>query len=158
MTPGIYAYIFTMAAVTYIIRVLPLTAFTRQVNNRFIKSFLYYVPYATLAAMPFPTIIHAEYRFGRGGAGGGHCDGMAGLGYVPRGIFLLRRGFTAGIVYKIEIKIPLRLMRRKSFRAFWHRRGCFVIVSLLISGAVLCGTAKISCPRQNRTAKMSRSA
>ena len=59
MTPGIYAYIFTMAAVTYIIRVLPLTAFTRQVNNRFIKSFLYYVPYATLAAMTFPTIIHA---------------------------------------------------------------------------------------------------
>ena len=59
MTPGIYAYIFTMAAVTYIIRVLPLTAFTRQVNNRFIKSFLYYVPYATLAAMTFPTIIYA---------------------------------------------------------------------------------------------------
>lgn len=59
MTPGIYTYIFTMATVTYIIRVLPLTAFTRQVNNRFIKSFLYYVPYATLAAMTFPTIIHA---------------------------------------------------------------------------------------------------
>lgn len=59
MTPGIYAYIFTMAAVTYLIRVLPLTLFRRQVNNRFIKSFLYYVPYATLSAMTFPTIIHA---------------------------------------------------------------------------------------------------
>ena len=59
MTPGIYAYIFTMAAVTYAIRVLPLTLFRRQVNNQFVKSFLYYVPYATLAAMTFPTIIHA---------------------------------------------------------------------------------------------------
>ena len=59
MTPGIYAYIFTMAAVTYAIRVIPLTLFSKQVNSRFIKSFLYYVPYATLAAMTFPTIIHA---------------------------------------------------------------------------------------------------
>ncbi|MBE6895192.1 MAG: AzlD domain-containing protein [Ruminococcaceae bacterium] len=59
MTPGIYAYIFTMAAVTYLIRVLPLTLFRKEVNNQFVKSFLYYVPYATLAAMTFPTIIHA---------------------------------------------------------------------------------------------------
>ncbi len=59
MTPGIYAYIFTMAAVTYAVRVLPLTLFCKQVNNQFIKSFLYYVPYATLAAMTFPTIIYA---------------------------------------------------------------------------------------------------
>ena len=59
MTPVIYAYILTMAAVTYAVRVLPLTLFRKQVNNQFIKSFLYYVPYATLAAMTFPTIIHA---------------------------------------------------------------------------------------------------
>mgnify|MGYP002520115468 CR=1 FL=1 len=36
-----------------------LTLFSKQVNSKFIKSFLYYVPYATLAAMTFPTIIHA---------------------------------------------------------------------------------------------------
>ena len=59
MTPGIYSYIFTMAAVTSLVRILPMTIFRRQVTNKFIKSFLYYVPYATLAAMTFPTIIHA---------------------------------------------------------------------------------------------------
>lgn len=59
MKPGVYAYIITMAVVTYAIRALPLTLFRKQVSNQFIKSFLYYVPYATLAAMTFPTIIHA---------------------------------------------------------------------------------------------------
>lgn len=48
-----------MAAVTYGIRVLPLTLIRKQINNRFIKSFLYYVPYVTLAVMTFPAIIDA---------------------------------------------------------------------------------------------------
>ena len=59
MKPGIYAYIFTMFAVSFAIRVLPLTLIKKPITNKFIKSFLYYVPYATLAAMTFPTILHA---------------------------------------------------------------------------------------------------
>jgi len=46
-----------MAAVTYLIRALPLTLIRRQITNPFVKSFLYYVPYATLAAMTFPAIL-----------------------------------------------------------------------------------------------------
>ena len=53
----IYLYIFVMAAVTYLIRVLPLTLIRREIKNRFIRSFLYYVPYVTLAVMTFPAII-----------------------------------------------------------------------------------------------------
>lgn len=51
--------IFTAAAVSYIIRVLPLTLIRRPIKNRFIRSFLYYVPYVTLAVMTFPAIIQA---------------------------------------------------------------------------------------------------
>ena len=46
-----------MAVVTYIIRVLPLAIFKKKIQNRFIRSFLAYVPYAVLAAMTFPAIL-----------------------------------------------------------------------------------------------------
>ena len=46
-----------MSAVTILIRVLPLTLIRRQVTSSFWRSFLYYVPYATLAVMTFPAII-----------------------------------------------------------------------------------------------------
>lgn len=59
MTHNIYIYIFIMAATTYAIRVLPLTLIRRQIKNQFIQSFLYYVPYVTLAVMTFPAIINA---------------------------------------------------------------------------------------------------
>jgi len=59
MTQNVYIYIFIMAAVTYTIRVLPLTLIRKPINNQFIQSFLYYVPYVTLAVMTFPAIIHA---------------------------------------------------------------------------------------------------
>ena len=54
-----YLYIAMMAAVSYAIRVLPLTLIRKPIRNRFLQSFLYYVPYVTLAVMTFPAIIHA---------------------------------------------------------------------------------------------------
>ena len=54
-----YLYIAVMAAVSYAIRVLPLTLIRKPIRNRFLQSFLYYVPYVTLAVMTFPAIIHA---------------------------------------------------------------------------------------------------
>lgn len=55
----IYLYIAVMAAVTYLIRVLPLTVFRKKIENRYIRSFLYYVPYTCLTAMTFPAILYA---------------------------------------------------------------------------------------------------
>ncbi|MBE5823743.1 MAG: AzlD domain-containing protein [Butyrivibrio sp.] len=55
----VYLYILLMAGVTYLIRALPLTLIRREINSRFIRSFLHYVPYATLAAMTFPAILNA---------------------------------------------------------------------------------------------------
>ena len=54
-----YIYIFVMFAVTYAIRVLPMTLIRKQIKNRFLQSFLYYVPYVTLSVMTFPAIIEA---------------------------------------------------------------------------------------------------
>ena len=55
----IYIYIFTMAIVTYLIRMIPLTVFRKKIENRFVQSFLYYVPYACLMAMTFPAVLYA---------------------------------------------------------------------------------------------------
>ncbi|WP_035767827.1 AzlD domain-containing protein [Butyrivibrio sp. NC2002] len=57
---NIYLYILVMALVTYLIRMLPLTLIRNEIKSKYIKSFLYYVPYATLAAMTFPAILHAS--------------------------------------------------------------------------------------------------
>ena len=54
-----YIYIIVSAAVIYAVRVLPLTLIRKPIKSRFIKSFLYYVPYITLAVMTFPSIIEA---------------------------------------------------------------------------------------------------
>lgn len=54
-----YVYIFIMFFVSFLIRVLPLTLIRKEIKNRTIRSFLYYVPYVTLAVMTFPAIMDA---------------------------------------------------------------------------------------------------
>lgn len=59
MEHNVYIYILIASVVATLIRVLPTTLIRKQIQNRFIKSFLYYVPYVTLAVMTFPAIIEA---------------------------------------------------------------------------------------------------
>ena len=54
-----YLYILVCAAVSFLIRELPLTLIRKPIQNRFIQSFLFYVPYVTLAVMTFPAIVNA---------------------------------------------------------------------------------------------------
>ncbi len=56
---NVYVYIFIMAGVSFLIRTLPLTLIRKEITNRFLRSFLYYVPYITLSVMTFPAIIQA---------------------------------------------------------------------------------------------------
>lgn len=51
-----FIYLAVMAGVTYLIRLIPFVLFKNKIENTFIKSFLYYVPYAVLGAMTFPAI------------------------------------------------------------------------------------------------------
>ena len=59
MRVEVFLYILVMAAVTYLIRMLPLTLIRKPITNRFLRSFLFYVPYVTLAVMTFPAIVQA---------------------------------------------------------------------------------------------------
>ncbi len=55
-----WTYILVMGATTYLLRVLPMLFIRKPIENTFIRSFLYYVPYITLAVMTFPAITTAS--------------------------------------------------------------------------------------------------
>lgn len=57
MPERVWAHIAVMAVVTYAIRLLPLAVLRRELRNPYLRAFLRYVPYATLAAMTFPAAI-----------------------------------------------------------------------------------------------------
>ncbi|HIW74797.1 MAG TPA: AzlD domain-containing protein [Firmicutes bacterium] len=61
MTGWVYwlAAVLVMALVTYIPRVLPLTLVRRRIESPFLRSFLYYMPFAVLGAMTFPAALYA---------------------------------------------------------------------------------------------------
>lgn len=56
---SIAVYIAVMALVTYLVRVIPFTVFRRKIKSRFLKSFLYYIPYAVLSAMTIPAVFYS---------------------------------------------------------------------------------------------------
>lgn len=64
-----YIYVLIMAAVTYLIRMIPLVLVNREIKNTFIKSFLHYVPYAALASMTFPAILFSTTQMAAAMAG-----------------------------------------------------------------------------------------
>ena len=79
-----YLYILTTFLVIYAVRVMPLTLIRKPIKNRFIRSFLYDVPYVTLAVMTFPAIIRATQEPLAGGAAL-----IAGIAAAWRGCKLL---------------------------------------------------------------------
>ena len=56
---SLLGYICVMAVTTYLIRCTPLLFFRKRIKNRYVQSFLYYVPYAVLGSMTFPAIFTA---------------------------------------------------------------------------------------------------
>ncbi len=103
MKNNIYIYIIIMAAVTYLIRVIPLTLIRKKITNKTLRSFLYYVPYVTLAVMTFPAILEATNSV------------WSGLAALLTGILLAYFGvslFTVAvsscvIVFILELAIKL---------------------------------------------------
>ena len=63
MRLSILIYIAVMALTTYLVRMIPVTAFRKKITSRFARSFFYYIPYAVLAAMTFPAIFSATGSF-----------------------------------------------------------------------------------------------
>ena len=68
-TEVFFAYLIVCAGVTYLIRMIPLVLCRGRLKNRFVRSFLAYVPYAVLGAMTFPAIFYATGRLVSGLAG-----------------------------------------------------------------------------------------
>lgn len=56
---SIVIYIAVMAGVTYLVRMIPFILMKKKINSRFLKSFLYYIPYAVLSAMTIPAIFYS---------------------------------------------------------------------------------------------------
>ena len=85
MNGKIYLYILVCAAVSFLIRELPLTLIRRPITNRFLRSFLFYVPYVTLAVMTFPAIMNATQSPIAGAAAMviGIVAAWCGLGLLP---------------------------------------------------------------------------
>lgn len=89
ISAGFIPYLLVMAGVTYAVRLLPLLLAKRRIENRFIRSFLYYVPYAVLAAMTFPTIIFAPDHLVSGILALVVCTA---LGFMRRGLVTVAVG------------------------------------------------------------------
>jgi branched-subunit amino acid transport protein len=101
--PYVLVSIFIMAAVTYLVRMLPLTLFRKKIQNRFVQSFLAYVPYAVLAAMTFPEILFSTTTI---------WSGLAGLGVAlllawnNRSLLTVALG-AVGTVFAVEQVLAL---------------------------------------------------
>lgn len=98
---NVYVYIAVMAIVTYLIRVLPLTLVRRELKNVYVRSFLYYVPYVTLAVMTFPAILDAC-----GSVWAGLAAFVAGVALAWHGASLLNVAVACcATVYLLELFI-----------------------------------------------------
>lgn len=79
-----WIYLLILAGSTYLVRAIPFAAFQKKITNRFIRSFLYYIPYAVLSAMTFPAALYAT----------GHISSAA-VGLLVGGLFALKgKGLT----------------------------------------------------------------
>ena len=65
--------LFVMAGITYLIRLLPLLFVRKRITNKFLKSFLYYVPYVVLSLLAFPDILLATHHLASGIAAASVC-------------------------------------------------------------------------------------
>ena len=92
-TSYILLCISVMALVTYLIRVIPMMLFRKKIENKFIQSFLYYVPYTVLAAMTFPAVF---YSTASTVSAIGGCALALILAYCRRGLLTVAIGGAAG--------------------------------------------------------------
>lgn len=101
--PMLIIYTLVMALVTYLIRMLPMVVFRKPIKSRFIRSFLYYVPYAVLGAMTFPAIL-----FSTGNLISAICGLVISviLAYFGQGLLTVAVS-ACGVVYVVELIMRL---------------------------------------------------
>ena len=101
MKHNVYIYILIMFAVSFLLRALPLTLIRKEIKNKYFRSFLYYVPYVTLAVMTFPAIMDST------------GTPAAGLIALAAGVFLAwigRSMFEVAIVAVVLVYVLERFL------------------------------------------------
>ena len=98
-TGYILSAIAVMALVTYLVRMLPFVIFRKKITNVRVKSFLYYVPYAVLAAMTFPAIFTSTGTYPSAVAG---CVAAVVLAYLKKGLLTVAVG-AAAMVFVVQM-------------------------------------------------------
>ena len=89
------------ALTTYLIRMIPMVFFRKKIENRWVRSFLHYVPYSVLAAMTFPAVFTSTGSFAGGIAG---CVVAVVLAYFKRGLLTVAVG-AALAAYIVQILV-----------------------------------------------------
>ena len=129
MQNNIFLYIAIMVGVTTLIRVLPLTLIQKEIKNRTLRSFLYYIPYLTLAVMTFPAILDATGSpISAWAACRGHCrcvDGEKPVFCVVGSVYC---GVCAGTVFMLRNKKFISVSQLIS----WKKRAGFSSDSLFL--------------------------
>lgn len=90
-----FLYLAVMAGVTYLIRMLPLVFCQKEIKNKYVRSFLYYVPYSVLTAMIFPSIFYSTGMLLSAIIG---TVTAVALAYFKRGLLTVAAGATAAVL------------------------------------------------------------
>ena len=93
--PMFFLYLLVMAGVTYLIRMLPLVLVKKKIENRFLLSFLYYMPYAVLAVMTVPAIFYATDSLLSAAVG---CAVALALAFFGRGLVTVAALSSAAVL------------------------------------------------------------
>ena len=90
-----FLYLLVMAGVTYLVRMLPLVFFRKKIESRFVRSFLYYIPYTVLSVMTFPAIFYSTGSFWSALAG--TLVGIL-LAFLGRGLLTVAAGSALSVL------------------------------------------------------------
>ena len=97
--PYLVIGIIIMAVVTYLIRMTPMVVFRKKIENKRIKSFLFYIPYTVLAAMTFPAVFSSTQSQPSAIAG---CAVGVLLAFLRKGLLVVAIG-AAGTAFLVQI-------------------------------------------------------
>jgi branched-subunit amino acid transport protein len=98
-----FIYLLIMAGITYLLRLLPMLLIRRKIENKFIRSFLYYIPYAVLAVMAIPAMFHATSYLASGIIGAAVAIILA---YLFKNLIIVASGSCVAVLIA-ELIIPL---------------------------------------------------
>lgn len=114
MTAGLAAYIGVMAGVTYLVRMLPFVIFRKKIKSKFVKDFLYYVPYAVLGAMTIPAVLYSTGWDGTVADSGSAADML----HSAEGLISAAAGLAAAAVMAFKNKGLLAVAAAACIAAF----------------------------------------